>query len=131
MAYYARGPHAREKGVRAKVFVSHERDVAQGLARTGRAQRQTVRFVLESAVRHCLDVVISSGRSSRIGPGNGGIQQSCWPWIATDLFLNYNGLMIVVSATEGERFFLENLGSRTLRFSTIVEWLSKVTRAIP
>lgn len=52
-------------------------------------------------------------------------------YMATDLFLNYNGLLISVKGAEGERFFLENLEKRTFRFAVIVEWLRKVTQPLP
>lgn len=51
-------------------------------------------------------------------------------FLATDLFLNFNGLMIVVGEKEGERFLLDHLREGSFRFSTIVDWLRKVVQPL-
>ncbi len=51
-------------------------------------------------------------------------------FLATDLFLNYNGLFIAVSGAAGEEFFLDNLSTGKFRFAVIVDWLRRVTREI-
>ncbi len=49
-------------------------------------------------------------------------------FLAADLYLNLNGLVISVSAAEGERFFLENIAAGTFTLITIVAWLHKHTK---
>lgn len=51
-------------------------------------------------------------------------------FLATDLFLRFNGQMIVVEEKAGENFLLSNLGKGTFRFSVIVDWLRQVVQPL-
>lgn len=51
-------------------------------------------------------------------------------FLATDLFLNLNRMMISVSGAEGEQFFLRNIEKKTFVFIVIVDWLRKHTRSL-
>ncbi len=51
-------------------------------------------------------------------------------FLATDLFLRFNGKMIVVEERAGERFLLDNLAKGTFRFPVVVEWLRKVVQPL-
>lgn len=51
-------------------------------------------------------------------------------FIAADVFLRANGFRISVNAADAERFILENLEKRSLKYERILAWLKQNTRPL-